>query len=150
MARAAKVARPIAGPDADETEALQAAALVLQSFARVENAEAVASAVISRWIIERMKRAVTTRRLVENVVFDLNEAKMRGRIEAMLPRIAESLSGSGFNFSGSFNDLTKEGAINLFLAGCLAWREAAVAAGENGDFPFDDPIPFGGDDAPQG
>lgn len=146
MARAAKIARPVAGIDADEAEALEQAALTLQSLARCENPEAVASAVISRWIIERMKRAVG-RRLSENLVFDLADAKMRGRIEAMLPKVAEALGAVGFDFAGSFNDLSKEGAVDLFVAGCIAWREAAVAAGENPEFPFDDAIPFGGEQA---
>lgn len=136
----AKIARPIAGIDADEAEALGAAAQVLQSFARVENAEAVACSVISTWIIERMKRAVG-KRLTDNLVFDLGEAKMRGRITAMLPKIAEALGG--FDFTASFNDLSKDQVVDLFMAGCIAWREAAVAAGENPDFPFSDPIPFG-------
>lgn len=141
MARAAKIARPIAGVDADEAEALAAAALVLQSFARVENAEAVAAAVISKWIIERMKRA-SGKRLTDSVVFDLGEAKLRGMVEATLPAIAEALSAGGFDFAGSFNDLDREAAVNLFVAGCVAYREAAVAAGEAPDFPFSDAIPF--------
>lgn len=131
---------PKTGGDADEDEALGVAAQVLQSFARVDNAEAVAYAVISAWIIARMKRAAG-RRLAENVVFDLREAKMRGRIEAMLPLIAEALGD--FDFTASFNDLSKDQVIDLFVAGCVAWREAAIAAGENPDFPFDDAIPFG-------
>lgn len=144
MARAsAKIARPARDTDADETEALAAAAVTLQSFARVENAEAVTSAVISRWIIERMKRAVG-KRLADVVVFDLQEAKLRGMLEAVLPKIGAALGEGGFDFAGSFNDLTKEAAVDLFVAGCIAYREAAVAAGESGDFPFSDPIPFGG------
>lgn len=143
MARAsAKLARPQVEPDADEAEALAAAAATLQAFARVENAEAVASAVISRWIIERMKRAVGSR-LTDNVVFDLSDAKLRGMVEATLGKAAEALGASGFDFAGSFNDLSKEQAVDLFVAGCVAYREAAVAAGEAPDFPFSDPIPFG-------
>lgn len=132
--------------DADEAEALGQAALTLQAFARVENAEAVAAAVISKWIIERMKRSVG-KRLTDNVVFDLDDAKLRGMVEAALPKIAESLSGAGFDFAGSFNDLDRDAAVNLFVAGCVAYREVAVAAGEAPDFPFSDPIPFGGEAA---
>jgi hypothetical protein len=142
VARAsAKLSRPEREPDADEAEALAAAAATLQAFARVENAEAVASAVISRWIIERMKRAVSAR-LADNVVFDLQDAKLRGMVEATLGRIAGALGENGFDFAGAFNDLTKEQAVDLFVTGCVAYREAAVAAGESGDFPFSDPIPF--------
>lgn len=142
MARSAKIARPTMSIDADEAEALEAAALTLQTFARVENPEAVASAVISKWIIERMKRAVG-KRLTDNIVFDLQEAKLRGMVEATLPKIAEALGAGGFDFAGSFNDLDRDAAVNLFVAGCVAYREAAVAAGEAPDFPFSDPIPFG-------
>lgn len=144
MGRPAKIARPTPSIDADEAEALEHAALTLQAFASVDNPEAVASAVISRWIIERMKRCVG-KRLADTVVFDLGEAKLRGMVEATLPKIAEALDEGGFDFAGSFNDLAKEGVIDLFMAGCLAYRAAAVAAGEAADFPFSDPIPFGGE-----
>lgn len=134
--------KPVYEPDADEAEALAAAAATLRSLTGCPNPEAVASAVISRWIIERMKRAVRNRRLADNLVFDLGDAKMRGRLEAMLPSIAETLGAAGFDFDLSFNGLPREAAVDLFAAACIAWREAAVAAGENADFPFDDPIPF--------
>ena len=134
--------RPAYAPDIDEEEALAIAASELSSLARVDNPQAVASAVISRWIIERMKR-LTSGRLSDTVVFDLQDAKLRGMVEAVLPKIAEGLGSTGFDFSGSFNDLTKAQAIDLFVAGCVAYREAAIAAGEAPDFPFSDPIPFG-------
>jgi hypothetical protein len=133
--------RPTYSPDVDEQEALAAAAATLSGFTSVANPEAVTAAVISRWIIERMKR--TTRgRLADNVVFDLQEAKLRGMLEAALPQIAAGMDGV-IPFDVAFGDLSKEQAIDLFLIGCIAHREAAVAAGESGDFPFSDPIPFG-------
>lgn len=143
MARAQQKVAPERSVDADEAEALAAAAVTLQTFARVENAEAVASAVISRWIIERMKRAVG-KRLADNVVFDLQDAKLRGMVEATLPAVADTLMRDRFPMELAFNDLPKHEAVTLFLAACVAYREAAVAAGESGDFPFSDPIPFGG------
>lgn len=144
MARAsAKIAKPLVSQDADETEALAVAAATLQSFARVENPEAVACAVISAWIIERMKRSVGAR-LTDNVVFDLQDAKLRGMVEATLPAAADVLATGGFDFAASFSDLSKDQAIDLFMAGCVAYRAAAVAHGESPDFPFSDPIPFGG------
>lgn len=143
MARAStKMARPIAGHDADETEAVAIAAAVLQSFARVENAEAVTYAVISTWIIERMKRAAG-KRLADVVVFDLGDAKLQGMISAILPKIGDALDTAGFPFDKTFSDLTRDQAVALFVAGCVGFREAAVAAGEAPDFPFSDPIPFG-------
>lgn len=134
--------KPAYEPDADEAEALAVAAVTLRSLTGCPNPEAVASAVISRWIIERMKRCVSGR-LADTVVFDLQDAKLRGMIEAALPKVAAALGESGFDFAGSFNDLSKDGAVDLFVVGCVAYREAAVAAGEAPDFPFSDPIPFG-------
>lgn len=142
MARASKIARPVVGHDADEAEALEAASLVLQTHARVENPEAVTAAVISKWVIERMKRCVAGR-MADAVVFDLGDAKLTGMIEAALPKVGEALAGAGFDFSKAFSDLSKDEIISVLVAGCVAHREAAVAAGENPNFPFDDPIPFG-------
>lgn len=138
--------RPLDAPDLDEVEALDAAAAELKLHApAVRDAQAVASAVISRWIIERMKRH-TGKRLNENVVFNLNDAKLEGMIEAALPKIGEALAAQEFPFGKAFNDLTKEDAVSLFLAGCVAYRETAVAAGEAPDFPFEhafeDEAPF--------
>lgn len=147
MARAStKIARPLVGHDADETEAVAIAAAVLQSFARVENAEAVTYAVISTWIIERMKRA-TGKRLADVVVFDLEDAKLKGMLSAILPKIGDALDAADFPFDKAFNDLSRDQALDLFVIGCCAFREAAVAAGEAPDFPFSDPIPFGGEAA---
>lgn len=139
--------RPLAAPDQDEVESLDAAAAELKAHAPgVTNAQAVASAVISRWIIERMKRH-SGKRLNETVVFNLNDAKLEGMVEAALPKIGEALAAAEFPFDKSFNDLTKEDAVTLFLVGCVAHREVAVAAGEAPDFPFDTPfndtVPFG-------
>lgn len=144
MARTStKIAPPARSIDADEAEALAAAAATLQAFARVENAEAVTSAVISRWIIERMKRTVA-KRLADNVVFDLRDAKLRGMVEAALPQIGAGLAGAGTPSDVPFFELSRDQAVDACVAVCIAYREAAVAAGESGDFPFSDPIPFGG------
>jgi hypothetical protein len=132
--------RPAYSPDIDEQEALSAAAATLRGLVSCQNPEAVASAVISRWIIERMKRA-TGARLADTVVFDLNDAKLVGMIEAALPKIGAALA----DLPGDVPlwSLTKDQAVSVFVAGCIAHREAAVAAGEAPDFPFSDPIPFG-------
>lgn len=146
MRKASNKFKPIRGSDADELEAVAQAAAVLQSFARVENPEAVAHAVISTWIIERMKRA-TGARLTDNIVFNLDEAHLKGMVAAALPQIADALDAADFPFAKTFSDLTREEALQLFTIGCVAHREAAVAAGESPDFPFSDnmsdPIPFG-------
>lgn len=143
MARSAsKPIRPIAGRDADEVEAVAIAATVLQSLARVDHAEAVTTAVISTWILERMKRTIS-KRLCDNVVFDLEEAKLKGMVSAVLPQIANALEAADFPFGKTFSDLSRDEALTLFLVGCIGYREAAIAAGEAPDFPFSDPIPFG-------
>lgn len=143
MARASKrVSRPIAGPDADEVEAVAEAAAALQSYARVDNPELVTELVISTWIIARMRRN-TSRRLTENVVYDLEDAKLKGMLAAVLPTIANNLDAADFPFGKTFTDLSRDEALKLFFIGCQAYREAAVAAGESPDFPFSDPIPFG-------
>lgn len=144
--------RRVAGVDADELEAVSVAASTLKSLCpSAVNPQAIAHAVISAWIIERMKRH-TTSRLHEHVIFNLADAKLAGMVEAALPKIGGVLAGAGFPFDVAFSDLTKPQAVTLFLAGVVAHREAAVAAGESSDFPFaavfDDPIPFGGEAKP--
>jgi hypothetical protein len=143
--------RRIAGEDADETEALNVAAATLKGLCPVaQNPQAVASAVISAWIIERMKRHAGAR-LSGNVVFNLGDAHLIGMLETALPKIGDALAGGGFPFDRTFNELTKEQAVMLFLAGVVAHREVAVFAGEAPSFPFDEPfsdaVPFGADDA---
>jgi hypothetical protein len=140
-------ARQVAGPDADEVEALGAAAATLKGLCpTAQNAQAIASAVISTWIIERMKRH-TAGRIHDMVVFNLGDAHLVGMVEACLPKIGENLATAGFPFDRAFADLTKQQAVVLFMAGIIAHREVAVAGGEAPDFPFSepfsDPIPFG-------
>jgi hypothetical protein len=135
--------KPAYTPDADEAEALAAAAVTLRSLTGCQNPEAVASAVISRWIIERMKRCAGAR-LADTVVFDLGDAKLRGMIEAALPQIGGAIAEAGVESDAAFFDLPRDQVLNVFVAACIGYREAAVAAGESRDFPFSDPIPFGG------
>lgn len=143
MARAStKTARVLPGRDADEEEAVAAAAAVLQSFARVENPEAVAYSVITTWIIERVKRSAG-RRIGESIVFDLDNAHIKGLVAGVLPKIADGLDDRDFPFGKTFSELSRDEAALLFSVGCIAYREAAVAAGEDPNFPFNDPIPFG-------
>lgn len=141
---APKKIKTIAGPDADEVEAVEAAAAVLQSLSRMTASEAKAAvyAVVSTWILERVKRQVG-RRLSDNIVFDLQDAQIVGQIEALLPKIGDALSAANFPFEATFNDLTRQQAVMLFVAGAVAHREALVLAGEDPNLPFSDPIPFG-------
>lgn len=141
--------RLIAGPDAGEVEALAFAVEVAKSYGLRVNAETATAAIISAWITTR-SRLHTSHRLTETVVFDLKDAKLEGMIEASLPKIGDALAAAYFPFDKSFSDLTKMQAVTLFLAGCVAYREAAVAAGEDPEFPFEeafnDAVPFGQDE----
>lgn len=149
-ARASKPAtlpRPKAGGDVDEAAAIACAVEALRAHADNRNATAVATAVISAWIVERT-RLQTAGRLTEHVVFNLGEAHLTGMVTACLPQIGGTLAEAGFDFAKSFGDLTKAEAVSLFLAGCVAYREAAIRKGESPGFPFDeafdDAVPFGG------
>jgi hypothetical protein len=141
--------RQIAGGDVDEAESLDIAARVLLDRSPVLGWAAArngAYAAISAWIVERTRRQ-TAGRLSEHVVFNLGEAHLTGMVTACLPQIGGTLAEAGFPMDKAFGDLTKAQAVQLFLAGCVAYREAAVRKGEAPDFPFeaafDDAIPFG-------
>lgn len=146
--------RPIYGPDADEVEALGIAAAKLKTLCpAVSNAEAVASAVITDWIGARA-RLNAGARLTETVAFDLGDAKLRGELEAVLPQVGGALTGLPPTIP--LFQLSKMQIIDVLAAGVQAWRAAAIACGENPDFPLEDavarfdvkngdPIPFGGD-----
>lgn len=140
--------RPLCGPDADESEALAEAAAELQALVPgLRNASGIAAAVIGCWITARMKR-LTSGRLADLVVFDLQEAKLRGMIEAAMPQIGAAMADAGIPGDVPFFQLSKRDALNALMCACIGYREAAVAAGELPEIPFDDALPFGGD-APQ-
>lgn len=136
-----KVALPKALPNPDEDAALSIAATELRALCpSVHNAEAVTSAVISKWIIERSKRASRVR-LSETVAFDLGDARLRGFIEAALPQIGEALGG--LDPTKPLFELSRDEVVGVFAAACIGASAAATAYGESQAFPFDDPIPFG-------
>ena len=138
--------RRTAGVDAEEAEALTAAASVASQFTSRANAMAAATAIISEWITTRARLNVE-KRLTETLVFGLGDARLIGLIQACLPQIGQRLAEEGFDFGKTFSDLSKDEAVQLFLAGVLAHRDAAVAQGESREFPFDPPfddrVPFG-------
>lgn len=137
------IARPAIPPDEDETAGLNAAAAALKELLpSTSQPEAVASAVISAWITERMSR-LTGARAADLVVFDHTDAKLRGMVSGVLPQIGASVAAAGLPADVPFFQLTKAQAVDLFTIGCVAYREAAIRAGEWPDFPFNDPIPFG-------
>lgn len=143
--------RPAYTPDPDEVEALGVAAAELKMLCpAVSNAEAVASAVIAKWIMTRARLAAGAR-LTETVAFDLGDARMRGFIEAALPQIGAALSSLPADMP--LFGLSKPQILDVLCAGVQAWCEAVTAVGENPSFPMEvapfdvkrgDPIPFGG------
>ena len=120
-------------PDPDEQAAIEAAC------AETGLSAATVTRVISAWI---QKRAQLTagRRLVENLVFDLNNAHLRGIIAALLPALGQELSDLPPNVA--FFDLDREQVIDVFMVGYAHIQASRLAASESSDFPFDDPIPF--------
>lgn len=128
-----------AGVDAEEAEALAAAAAVAEQFTSRANAKTAATAIISEWITARARLNVE-KRLTETLIFGLGDARLTGLIQACLPQIGAYLAEKGFDFDKSFSDLSKHEATQLFLAAVLAHRDAAVAEGESPDFPFDPPL----------
>lgn len=128
-----------AASDADEDAALAVATATLCRFASPKgDPSAAAIAVITSWIIERM-RLHTTRRLgggANPIQFDLKGSKVRGRIEATLPQIAASLA----HIPGDVPlfKLSKEQVVDVFTAAITAAATAHMATQEDPD----DDIPF--------
>lgn len=149
MAAAAKKqerGRQPVGPNPQEEIALNDATNALVAWQRslpagtTPHSRTLAAVVISAWIISRSRQAAGIR-LAENVVFDFENAQLKGLIEAALPQIGAALSDLPDDVP--FFALPKEDVVRVFTAGVLGAREAAIARGEGEAFPFDDPIPFG-------
>lgn len=139
-ARHEKDERTITPEDPQETKALNAVEKALRDFLPTcPTPRSLAAVAISAWIISRSKQAAGVR-LNENVIFDFDNAKLKGFIEAALPHIGERLAD--VDLSQSLFDLTKDQIVQVFAAGCLETSRAAMAFGESEAFPFDDSIPF--------
>lgn len=119
-------------PDPEEQAAVARAAGVLRDLAPgVSNPEAIATAVISAWIIERVK--LSSGRMTGDIVFDLTDSHLRGSLEASLPKIGEALSH--LPADKPLFALSKDEVVDVFAAGCLAGREKGAL--------LNDEIPFG-------
>jgi hypothetical protein len=81
-------------------------------------------------------------RLNADLMFDLQDSRMRGFIEAALPAIGASVAH--LPSDRPLFDLEKAQVVDVILAGILGAQEAALAANESLSFPFSDDIPFGG------
>jgi hypothetical protein len=128
-------------PDPDEIEGLRVATDAAKSHGLRVNAEAVVTEIISAWITTRAK-LVTEGRLVEKVVFDLGDAKLRGQIAACLPDIATSLQLASFPFEKPLGQLSKDEITTLFQVGHACLRENQIAADGSPGILFDDEVPF--------
>lgn len=80
-------------------------------------------------------------RLNAELLFDLQDARLRGFLEAALPAIGATIAH--LPADKPFFELEKAQIIDLFMAGIVGAQEAAVAANESLGFPFDDEVPFG-------
>lgn len=121
-------------PDPEEQAAVARAASTLREIAPgVANPEAVATAVISAWIIERVR--LSCGRITGDIVFNLSDSHLRGSLEASLPKLGEALAH--LPADKPLFSLSKEEVVDVFAAGCLAGRERGAL--------LNDEIPFGGD-----
>lgn len=135
-----KVKPPERAADPEEEAALTRAVATLRSLAPgASNPEAVATAVISAWIIERT-RLSSGKRLYSHLVFDLQDARTRGVVEAALPLIGERLAH--LPADKPLFALSKAEVVDVITTGVFASHAAAVSLGELGAYPFDDVIPF--------
>lgn len=134
-------ARRRALPDDQEDRALERAGKALADFGTAPP-RTLAAVAISEWICARTSMMASVRCNSE-LLFNLGDARLRGFVEAALPAIANSLGE--VDLSRSLFDLGKDEIVGVFVAGILGAQEAAVAANESLNFPFDDAIPFGGD-----
>lgn len=121
-------------PDPEEQAAVARAASTLREIAPgVANPEAVATAVISAWIIERVR--LSCGRITGDIVFDLSDSHLRGSLEASLPKLGEALAH--LPSDKPLFALSKDEVVDVFAAGCLAGRERGAL--------LNDEFPFGGD-----
>jgi len=119
-------------PDPEEMAAVHVAAAKLKEFFPGHAApEAVVYAVVSAWIVERVKLSIG-RVLCGKIAYSLGDAHLRGSLEALLPQIAEQLS----HLPGDkpFFELDKEQVLDVLAIG--------FHAGHHSGAFYDDEIPF--------
>lgn len=125
-------------PDHQEEAALARAVAAMQKFQPGANA-ALASVAISEWIIARTSMAASVR-LTADLMFDLNDARLRGFVEAALPVIGGNISH--LPADKPLFELEQFQVVDMIVAGILGAQEAALSANESLGFPFDDQVPF--------
>lgn len=119
-------------PDPEELAAVQVAATKLKElFPSHPNPEAVVYAIVSAWIIERVRLSFG-RTLCGEIAYSLGDAHLRGSLEALLPQIGSQLSH--LPPDKPFFDLSKEQVVDVLAIGFHAGKESGAF--------FDDEIPY--------
>lgn len=131
-------------PDQEEEQALQEASAALRALVPQlgMGATQVTSAVITAWIASRCRQATARRAPTECIVFDHNDAKLKGVVQAALPAIGASLDG--IPPDAPLFALSRDEVVRVFIAGYRSVEAALVAADESPDFaefPGDRPAP---------
>ena len=122
----------MAPPDPEEAAAVaRAAARLKELLPGCPSPEAVVYAVVSAWIVERVRLSVN-RILCGQVAYGLGDAHLRGSLEAALPRIGAELSH--LPADKPFFELSKDQVVDVLAVGF----KAGVATGAllNDEIPF--------------
>lgn len=130
----------LSAPDPQEVAALKRATEAV-ALTKGATPEQIAFLAIAVWIAERT-RLSAAHRVCADLVFDLKDSQMRGFVEAALPAIANTLSH--IPRDKPLFELSRDQVVDVALAFIEGARESFVAAGEAMGLPFDDEIPFGG------
>lgn len=118
-------------PDPEEEAALVRAASTLRDLApSIGDPRAVATAVISSWIIERVRLSVG--RISGKHAFRLDDAHLRGSLEAALPEIGEALGH--LPADKPLFGLSRDEVVDVLVAGCQAGRRTGALL--NDEIPF--------------
>lgn len=123
--------------DAEEEAALERAIQVLADLMPGvrQPLRPVVQAVISAWIIERVRLSVG-RIMSGEIAYGLGDAHLRGSLEAALPDVAAALKGLPPDVP--FFELSKEQVVDVLAVGFHAGKQTGAL--------LDDEIPF--DSAP--
>jgi hypothetical protein len=119
-------------PDPEEVAAVDRATEKLKDLLPgCPNPRAVVEAVVSAWIVERVRLSVG-RLLCGEIAYSLGDAHLRGSLEAALPDIAAALADLPADVP--FFELSKEQVIDVLAVGFHAGKDTGAL--------LDDEVPF--------